>query len=43
MRAVEAHALAQVGDTDDDLSDTVKLRLANARMNAVQAHRKKFS
>lgn len=43
MRAVEAHALAQVADTDDDLSDTIKLRLANARMIAVQAHQKKFS
>lgn len=43
MRAVEAHALAQVADADDDLSDTIKLRLANARTNAVQAHQKKFS
>ena len=43
MRAVEAHALAQVADTDDDLSDTIKLRLANARMIAVQAHQKRFT
>ena len=43
MKAVEAHALAQVADTDDDLSDTIKLRLANARMIAVQAHRKRFT
>jgi len=43
MKAVEAHALSQVADTDDDLSDTIKLRLTNARMKAVQAHQKKFS
>jgi hypothetical protein len=35
--------LAQVADTDDDLSDTIKLRLANARMIAVQAHQKRFT
>ncbi len=43
LRAVEAHALAQVADADDDLPDTVRQRLANARELAVAAHRRKFS
>lgn len=30
-------------DDDDDLPDTIKLRLYLARMKAVQAHQKKFS
>ena len=42
MRALEAHALAQVADADGDLSDTIKQNLADARMKAVQAHQKKF-
>jgi len=43
MRAVEAHALAQIADPGNDLSDTMKLSLANARMKAVQAHQKRFT
>lgn len=43
MKAVEAHALAQVTDTGDDLSDAVKQRLQMARQKAVQAHQKRFS
>ena len=43
MKAVEAHALAQVNDTDDDLPAAVKERLQMARQKAVQAHQKKFS
>lgn len=43
LKAVEAHALAQVADPGDDLPDTVRQRLANARELAVAAHRRKFS
>lgn len=43
LRAVEAHALAQVADPGDDLSDNVRQRLASARELAVAAHRRKFS
>lgn len=43
LRAVEAHALAQVADPGDDLPDAVRQRLANARELAVAAHRRKFA
>jgi hypothetical protein len=42
MKAVEAHALAQAGDSDEPLSDTVLQRLQAARQKAVEAHQKKF-
>lgn|GEM_PF-2086508 len=43
LRAVEAHALAQVADSGDDLPDSIKQRLAGARELAVAAHRRKFA
>jgi len=44
LRAVDAHALAQVaGSGDDDIPDAVQQRLANARELAVAAHRRKFA
>lgn len=43
LRAVEAHALAQVAAPGDDLPDSIKQRLANARELAVAAHRRKFA
>lgn len=43
MKAVEAHALAQMTDQGDDLSESVKLRLFMARMRAVQAHQNNFT
>lgn len=42
LKAVEAHALAQVTDTGDDLSPSVRQRLAEARQKAVAAHHRKF-
>lgn len=43
LKAVEAHALAQVADPGDDLPDAIRQRLAAARQKAVEAHRRKFS
>jgi hypothetical protein len=43
LKAVEAHALAQVADPGDDLPEAIRQRLANARELAVVAHRRKFS
>lgn len=43
LKAVEAHALAQVTDPGDDLSLAIRERLAQARHLAVEAHRNKFS
>lgn len=43
FKAVEAHALNQVPDGDEALSESVLRRLQEARMKAVQAHQKKFS
>jgi hypothetical protein len=43
LKAVEAHALAQVADPGDDLSAAIRERLAQARHKAVEAHRNKFS
>ena len=43
LKAVEAHALAQVTDPGDDLPDAIRQRLAAARQMAVAAHRRKFA
>ena len=46
MKAVETHALvwpAEAADTGADLSDSVKQRLSEARMKALQAHRDRFA
>lgn len=43
LKAVEAHALAQVADPGDDLPESVRQRLAAARQLAVAAHSRKFS
>lgn len=43
LKALEAHALAQVADDGEALPDSVSQRLAAARMKAVEAHQKKFS
>ena len=43
LKAVEAHVLNQVPDSDEALPESVLLRLRDARMLAVQAHRTKFS
>ena len=42
LKAVEAHALSQVPDTDEALPDSVLLRLKEARLKAVEAHQRKF-
>lgn len=42
LKAVEAHALSQVQDTDEALPDSVLLRLKEARLKAVEAHQRKF-
>jgi len=42
LKAVEAHALNQVQDSDEALPDAVLLRLKEARLKAVQAHQEKF-
>lgn len=43
LKAVEAHAMNQVADTDEPLPETVRLRLQEARMKAVEVHRRKFA
>lgn len=43
LKAVEAHALAQVADPGDELPESVRQRLAAARQLAVAAHRRKFA
>ncbi|MDE2439839.1 MAG: hypothetical protein KGP14_02350 [Betaproteobacteria bacterium] len=43
LKALEAHALAQIDDTGEALSETVTTRLQAARLKAVEAHRAKFS
>lgn len=43
MKAMEAHALAQVEDSGEALSDHVVSRLAAARQKALAAHQQKFS
>ncbi|MDE2440949.1 MAG: hypothetical protein KGP14_07970, partial [Betaproteobacteria bacterium] len=43
LKALEAHALAQVPDTGEALPATVMSRLQAARLKAVEAHRAKFS
>lgn len=42
LKAVEAHALSQVPDSDEALPESVLLRLKEARLKAVQAHQQKF-
>ena len=42
LKAVEAHALSQVVDSDEALPESILLRLKEARMKAVQAHQDKF-
>lgn len=42
LKAVEAHALSQVPDTDEALPDSVLARLKEARLKAVAAHQRKF-
>ncbi|NTV68651.1 MAG: hypothetical protein HGA71_00755 [Azonexaceae bacterium] len=42
LKAVEAHALSQVPDTDEALPDSVLARLKEARLKAVEAHQRKF-
>lgn len=43
LKALEVHALNQVPDPGDDLSEPVLERLKAARLKAVEAHRNKFS
>lgn len=43
LKALEAHALAQVVDQGEELSGTVMDRLKAARLRAVEARQKKFS
>lgn len=43
LKALEAHALAQVDDSGEALSAKVTSRLQAARQKAVEAHRAKFS
>lgn len=43
LKALEAHALAQVEDQGEELSVSVMDRLKAARQQAVEAHQKKFS
>jgi len=43
LKALEAHALAQVDDTGEALSAKVTSRLQAARLKAVAAHQAKFS
>lgn len=43
LKALEAHALAQVVDQGEELSGSVMDRLKAARLRAVEAHQKKFS
>lgn len=43
LKAVEAHVLNQVADTDEALPESVQSRLAEARLKAVAAHQKKFA
>lgn len=43
LRAVDAHALNQVPDTEEPLPESVLRRLQLARMQAVSAHQKRFS
>ena len=43
LKALEAHALAQVVDEGEELSGSVMDRLKAARLRAVDAHQKKFS
>ncbi|HLO65025.1 MAG TPA: hypothetical protein VK165_18855 [Azonexus sp.] len=43
LKALEAHALAQVVDDGEALSGAVMDRLQAARLRAVEAHQKKFS
>lgn len=40
LKAVEAHALAQVGDPEEELPGHIRQRLAEARNRAVAAHRR---
>ena len=42
LKALEAHALSQIPDTDEALPDSVMLRLRKARLKAVAAHQQKF-
>lgn len=43
LKALEAHALAQVTDDGEALPEAISQRLAAARMKAVEAHQKKFA
>lgn len=43
LKALEAHALAQVQDDGEALSEAVIDRLQAARLRAVEAHQKKFA